>query len=47
MINDSDSSSVRSNTLFEMSAQISKYGIKIRVQLQEGKPLLRYQQQST
>jgi len=40
MIHDSDRSSVRSKTIFEMSAQISKFGIKIHVQLQEGKPLL-------
>jgi hypothetical protein len=43
----SDKSSVRRKTIFEMSAEISKFSIKIRVQLQEGKHLLRDQHQST
>jgi hypothetical protein len=47
MIHDSCRSNVRSKTIFEMSAQVSKFVIKIRVQLQEGKPLLRDQHQST
>lgn len=46
IIHDSDRSSVRSTTIFKMSAQISKFGTQIRVQLQEGKPLLRNQHQS-
>jgi hypothetical protein len=48
MVHNSDRSSFGgSKTVFEMSAQISKFGIKIRVQLQEGKHLSRDQHQST